>query len=159
MYLSEVLTFHSRSNELESLQYYPSNFDTRDLLPTMIADLIFSSFLTYTSSYWTSWQSTSYTKLWQPDCKSFKRFPWTFPFLMWLAVYLVNHFTLLFFLTDCRWRIQAVINAYLMLSISGVIFITASPRGDCKAFMMPLDLLVQCWLHSHINSCSTSGYN
>ena len=47
MYLSEVLTFHSRSNELESLQYYPSIVDTRDLLPTMIADLIFNSFLTY----------------------------------------------------------------------------------------------------------------
>ena len=47
MYLSVVLTFHSRSNELESLQYYPYNVDTRDLLPTMIADFIFNSFLTY----------------------------------------------------------------------------------------------------------------
>ena len=136
MQLSEVPSFHSRGNELKSLQYYPSSVDTRDLLSTMIADFIFNSFLTYTAiilnvvTIFVIHKTSTTAKVVEP-------------FLSDVACGLLGQPFYTSLLVKWLQMENLRCNAYLMLSISGVTFITASPPGGCKALMMPLAQLVQ----------------
>ena len=138
MQLSEVPSFHSRGNEFNSKQYYPSSVDTRDLLSTMIADFIFNSFLTYTAiilnvvttDLFVIHKTSTTAKVVEPflsdeACGLFGQPFYTSLLVKWLQME------------------NPKCNAYLMLSISGVTFITASPPGGCEALMMPLAQLVQ----------------
>ena len=136
MQLSEVPSFHTRGNEFNSKQYYPSSVDTKDLLSTMIADFIFNSFLTNTAiilnvvTIFVIHKTSTTAKVVEPflsdvACGLFGQPFYTSLLVKWLQMENLR----------CK--------AYLMLSISGVIFITASPRGGCEALMMPWAQLVQ----------------